>query len=534
MTIRELITKLGFDIDDKPLKQYEAGMKKMQSAVGAVSIAATAAAASIFGIAAHTAHTGEEIKNTSEKLGIATDQLQKLQYAAAQSNQTAEEFTFSMGNLNRHISEARKGTANSVQAFQEIGGSFDFAALKGGDTNKVLESIAETFKNAPDGPKKTALAMELFGRGGARMIPLLNKGRDGLKEFGEEAERMGIIMNEETIHNSEKFNKALNLSLAVIGSIKNLVGGALLTPLTEMMQKFAEWVAMNREMISSSILEFMRGLADILGVIFYLMNRTAQAAITLAKPLGGLATALKLVVAAWFLFRAAKIAIAFQGIASSVLLAGLQIMAFGSKMMLLTKAHGLIHALRTAWMMAGNAAFIAQLKMAAIGVLIAAAIALVLLAIEDVVGFFQGKDSVTGIIVEKFKAMWDVVVEMFMDAGPKLLSLMGKIISDMAGALVNGIKNIPILGQVLSGAASAAGAASDAWFGLGRSPAAAPALSSGGNNMSNTKIEAPITITVPEGTPPGEVGNKSRDGISKGLDSVLRGSSAVTKPALLY
>ena len=59
--------------------------------------------------------------------------------------------------------------------------------------------MAEAFSRFADGPTKTAAAMALLGKTGADMIPILDKGKEGLDEFREVARRSGVEMAGETI-----------------------------------------------------------------------------------------------------------------------------------------------------------------------------------------------------------------------------------------------------------------------------------------------------------------------------------------------
>ncbi len=56
----------------------------------------------------------------------------------------------------------------------------------------MFADVAEALSRMPEGAEKTALAIAVFGRSGANLMPFLNSGRDGLAEMGAEAERLGL------------------------------------------------------------------------------------------------------------------------------------------------------------------------------------------------------------------------------------------------------------------------------------------------------------------------------------------------------
>jgi phage-related minor tail protein len=159
----------------------------------------------------------------------------------------------------------------------------------------VLLDLADTFQAMPDGPRKTALAMELFGRSGAELIPFLNQGRDGIEALQAKMRDLGLEMNTNTAKAAEAFNDAL----AAVGyAIQGLVNRALiaLTPLLESAASGLEWLAENLD----AVLGWLKLLAEVgFAVLIY---RTIPAAILAFQSLGATAVAsAKAASAAWAL-----------------------------------------------------------------------------------------------------------------------------------------------------------------------------------------------------------------------------------------
>lgn len=140
-----------------------------------------------------------EIHNASEKTGIGTTQLQELAYAAKMGDVEFGEMTQAMGFMSRSMMAVSHGTEGAGKAFSAL--HVNVKDARGGlrPVNDVLGDVAEKFKAMPNGAAKTALAMEIFGRSGARMIPVLNEGRDGLARLGAEAHKYGAVQSPEMI-----------------------------------------------------------------------------------------------------------------------------------------------------------------------------------------------------------------------------------------------------------------------------------------------------------------------------------------------
>ena len=65
-------------------------------------------------------------------------------------------------------------------------------------SDQLLSDIADRFQDLPNGPEKAAVAMDIFGRSGQKMITLLNGGSEALDEFGLRVKRENFARNSES------------------------------------------------------------------------------------------------------------------------------------------------------------------------------------------------------------------------------------------------------------------------------------------------------------------------------------------------
>lgn len=208
---------------DKGLKESQSGLAAFGSAITggmAAAAAAVAAAAIAMGAALNrTIDDFDKLSKTSAKLGIPIEQLSSLAYAADLSDVSFEELSKSVAKLSKNMIEAAaKPTSEAANAFRALGVSVLDANGKVKSSDQVLGDIAEKFSGLKDGAGKTAVAMAIFGKAGADMIPMLNDGRDGLKEMNDEAAQFGIIVDAKSGKAAEDFNDNLTrLGYAVKG-----------------------------------------------------------------------------------------------------------------------------------------------------------------------------------------------------------------------------------------------------------------------------------------------------------------------------
>jgi hypothetical protein len=215
---------------------FQAVAAKGLSAVGltggftGITVAATAVAGSLAAATKAAVEYGNQLDATSQRTGVSVENLAKLQYAAKLSETSAEALTSGLVKLAPKITAAAADAPESAKLFQQFG-----IAVRNTDGTvrgaaDVLEDLADVFSTMPEGPQKTALAVEFFGKKmGAELIPLLNQGKEGLKALGDEAERLGLVLNEKQTKAAAELDDNLD-RLAQSSRATSIAIGNLLIP----------------------------------------------------------------------------------------------------------------------------------------------------------------------------------------------------------------------------------------------------------------------------------------------------------------
>jgi len=198
------------------------------------------------GIAAGIYFTRQAIDNAdamqemAQAAGISTESLSALGYAASLSGISTESLSTSLSRLNRNIAETAAGSGEARKAFIALGIDVKNAdgTLKNAD--QVMSEVAQKFSRMEDGAGKSALAIELFGRAGAQMIPLLNQGAAGLAAMRMEAEQLGQIISTETAMAADHFNDNVIALLAAKRGLANAIMTELLPALNAMTDAMLE------------------------------------------------------------------------------------------------------------------------------------------------------------------------------------------------------------------------------------------------------------------------------------------------------
>jgi len=206
------------------------------SGLTAITVSATAAAAALVGAVKSAADYGDQLDNMSQRTGVAVEELAKLQYAAKLSDTSSEALGKGIGNLSKLMVAAAGGAEESSKLFEKFGINLRNADGTIRGTSDVLYDLADVFATMPEGPQKTALAMEFFGKKlGQELIPLLNQGSEGLKAMADEAERLGLVLNAEQAKAAADFNDNLDRLGQLSKSVAVSIGNALIPALNNMM-----------------------------------------------------------------------------------------------------------------------------------------------------------------------------------------------------------------------------------------------------------------------------------------------------------
>lgn len=184
------------------------------------------------------ADTADELGKLSQKTGVAVEDLSRLQYAAGLSGLSTDQLGGALSKLSRNMAEAATGGGEAAGAFDAMGISVKNADGTLKSQLDVLKEVADKFASYEDGAEKSALAMRIFGRAGADLIPLLNGGAQGLKNMADESDRLGNTLNDKTAKAAEQFNDNLTRLETAIGGVGRSIVSDLLPWLTQLTEEF--------------------------------------------------------------------------------------------------------------------------------------------------------------------------------------------------------------------------------------------------------------------------------------------------------
>ena len=219
----------------KQAQGVQGGLGRMGQAARGVgglmgALVPVGAVAGLAAMAKGSIDTADNLNDMSQRTGVAVESLSRFGQAAADSGSSIEGVAKGMGQLAKRITDP--GSAAS-EALKGIGIATTDAQGKVRSLDSVMLDISDRFAKMPDGAEKSALAMQLFGKSGVELIPMLNEGRAALEQYqatisgdmAKSADEFNDALNAIGRELSGPFNEAVTALLpAITGIAKGIVG----------------------------------------------------------------------------------------------------------------------------------------------------------------------------------------------------------------------------------------------------------------------------------------------------------------------
>ncbi len=252
------------------LEQAKTALNKVGSAAQDVanktkglSAAATGLLGAVGGLAIKTAQSADELNTLSKQTGISTDDLQKMQYAADLVDVSVENITGAMAKMKKGMAEGDFGKA----AFETLGVSVRDTSGALRDSNEVFYEVLTALSQIPNETERDTVAMEIFGKSADQLAGIIDDGGAQLKELGDEAANLGLILDEQTLGSLNEVNDTLDKLKAQAGAELAKAGSEALEALTPVLETVIEKLGELFEWIGSLDESQMKTILTIAAVV---------------------------------------------------------------------------------------------------------------------------------------------------------------------------------------------------------------------------------------------------------------------------
>lgn len=249
MILDEFLVRLGVISDPKDLDTFVAGLQKastVATAVVGVVGAATAAITSFFGAALDGL---DGLANLAKDTDTDLAYIQKLGYAAQVSGSSVEAANASVKGLAQTVGEAASGLGRGKAAFEAYGLS---AKNADGSVKSVGQVLGEVQAKMAKLSKAEQLSMLSKLGIDQSMIGLLNSSNAEMAELFQRAEDLGLV-TAAGADSAQEFNDTMSEMNMVMGAIRTNIAVGLAPQLTNIVSRLRDWLIRNKELIREGI-----------------------------------------------------------------------------------------------------------------------------------------------------------------------------------------------------------------------------------------------------------------------------------------
>lgn len=164
---------------------------------------------------------GSALQDMSSRTGVSGTALAELGYAAEQTGASMGDVENGLRRMQRTVNDASTGMASAADALGELG--LSAAQLEGMSPEDQFELIGQRMAAIEDPTKKAAVAMEIFGRSGTMLLPML----DNVRELRQEARDLQLAPSEESVALADALGDAMDSTKASIGAVVFEIGASL-------------------------------------------------------------------------------------------------------------------------------------------------------------------------------------------------------------------------------------------------------------------------------------------------------------------
>lgn len=218
---------------DKRASALSSGFAGITKAFGVAGLAGTGLATALAASVKSAADFNDAMGKAAQRAGVSTEAFSKLAYAASLSDVSVQE-------LQKGLQLLGQDAAGGGKKLSEFG--IELANLDGSlkSNDQLLREVADRISRMATPAEKSAAAVRLLGEEGAKLVPLLNSGAQGLNDMATEAERFGQVVTDDAAKAAAEFNDNLTKIQANISGLTREMASDLIPVLARVTSELLE------------------------------------------------------------------------------------------------------------------------------------------------------------------------------------------------------------------------------------------------------------------------------------------------------
>lgn len=242
------------------MKDFGGKVEDVGKKLSVVSGVAASALTAMGGIAYKSITAADDLNTLSKQTGFSTEELQKFQYAA-------DLVDVSMDDIAGALKKLKSKMGSGADIFKKLGISTEYANGGLRDATDVFYDALRALMAIDNETERDAVAMELFGKSADDLSGIIDDGGAALRNYGREAEDLGIILSQDTLDNLNTMNDTIDQLKGNMAGTLATLGATLATTFAPALEKVAGFLQTITEKIRNLSPEQAEMIVKILGII---------------------------------------------------------------------------------------------------------------------------------------------------------------------------------------------------------------------------------------------------------------------------
>ena len=197
---------------------------------------------------------GDTVDKISARTGAGAEFISALGFAAEQSGADIQTLEKAIVGQQRTINDLNQGLATAADSYEVLG--LTAKDLVGLGVEDSFTLIAQRLSEVKDPSLRAATALEIFGKAGQKLIPLLNGGEAAIKKYVDQANKAGLVINQEDAKTAADLADALNMAQRALQGLQLKIGASLAKQFTLVIDKITQYIVKAQKFVNEN-----RGLA---------------------------------------------------------------------------------------------------------------------------------------------------------------------------------------------------------------------------------------------------------------------------------
>lgn len=212
------------------------------AAAGAMVVGVVKLEEGLFSLAQSAADSQGKLFDLSQQTGVSVETLSALDLLAQTTGGNIEGLAASLGVFQKNLENADDAGSKASQAFKTLG-------IETTNTEDALRQTLASLAKMPEGFQQTALALEIFGRGGKQFLAILKESHGSIEQTIKDLQDMGLASGENA-KRADEFNDQLILVKTQLLGLTTALGNEAIPAILDASKQVSKILKENKDAIS--------------------------------------------------------------------------------------------------------------------------------------------------------------------------------------------------------------------------------------------------------------------------------------------